>query len=476
MADRFRLISALLLLVLGLSACLPQPLLPNSPTPTPTALQPGPTLPPSPTAPAIQTPQVVTATPAAWLRPAQELRGQVVQFWHPWSGAAAEQARSLAAEFNTTNPWGITVEVQQPGSSAALGDALDAGAVADVVAASPSLLYRWQAAGMPIVNLNTYLPDAEWGLSAAQLDDFTPPFWQETATATGQWGIPAPRRARVLYYNQTWGAALGFPNPPRSPKEFRNIACASARSLRLDSDPQNDGFGGWVLDGDAHTLLAWLWAFDWQGMPGDENQPYQFEAQPAQTALEFWRTLLDENCAWTTHSITAQQAFANRQAILISGELGDLSLQTRLMTRTANPDAWVVLPFPTQQQSTLLLTYGESYALFASQPARQLAAWAFLRWMSEAPQQTRLAQAADWLPPSRSAWDALNATRSAQPAWAVLQGSPQTVRPVPSLPSWRIVQHVLEDAAWQLRQPYSGVPKIPALLQQLDAMSAEVRQ
>lgn len=474
MAHRLRLTISLFLLALLLSCqtgALPSAVPPSA---TPTALQPGPTLPSVTLAPtAIAT---VTPTPIATLPP-QELNGQTIEFWHPWPGAAAIQAQAMVEEFNASNPWGIRVQVRALGGNAALSDAaalaLATGTAPDLIASTPDQINAWQKAGIPLINLTPYLQDPTWGLSAAQQAEFYPTFWLENSNETGQWSVPALRTARVIYYNQTWANELGFPNPPRTPKEFRNIACASARSLRLDANPDNDGLGGWVLDSDALTLLGWLWAFDWQGIPATDNQTYTFQSSQAQAAFEFWRGLLDQNCAWVNRSVTPNQAFANRQAILFTGEAGDLSLQSRLMARANNQDAWVILPFPTQAQTSLLLTHGQSYALFASTPPRQLAAWAFTRWMLETSQHARLAQAADGLPLSRSAWDLLSTVRSTQTAWQPLMQSLEAARPAPALASWRTVRHLLEDAAWQLRQPYSSQEKIPAILQQLDAMSQE---
>ena len=89
---------------------------------------------------------------------------------------------------------------------------------------------------------------------------------------------------------------LGFTNPPATADEFRQQACAANAFFRKDADPQNDGYGGWIVDTDSANDLL-LDAGLRRGVL-DGNGSYGFQTDPNLAALEFLKTLYDDNCAW----------------------------------------------------------------------------------------------------------------------------------------------------------------------------------
>ena len=92
-----------------------------------------------------------------------------------------------------------------------------------------------------------------------------------------QLGLPAQRSARFIFYNQTWARELGFPDPPTNTEEFRQQACAANASFLNDSDPKNDGYGGWIVDTNWQTTYSWFLAFDGGVVDGDA---YTFRTDP----------------------------------------------------------------------------------------------------------------------------------------------------------------------------------------------------
>jgi len=111
------------------------------------------------------------------------------------------------------------------------------------------------------VDLNLYLNDPTWGLGKDTIADIPPIFFAQDNVDGNQLGLPAQRSARFLFYNETWAHELGFDTPPTTADEFRQQACAANASYRNDSDPQNDGYGGWIVDTHWQTTYSWLLAF-----------------------------------------------------------------------------------------------------------------------------------------------------------------------------------------------------------------------
>jgi hypothetical protein len=88
--------------------------------------------------------------------------------------------------------------------------------------------------------------------------------------------------------------------------------------------------------------------------------------------------------------------------------------------------------------------------------------------------QAMLSAASGYLPVSSSALNDLQDFRTAYPQWETALGWVPFAASPPITGSWTIVQNILEDAAWQILQPFTTLEGIPPLLEQLDAMIPEV--
>ena len=124
------------------------------------------------------------------------LRGINLHVWHAFAGRAAELFTNQAAEFNSSNKWGIIVTPSGYGDYTNLFDAmntaLDAGKAPDLVAALPEQTLAWQALGK-VVDLQPYLVDPQWGLGAGAIADIQAIFWAQDNVNGKQLGVPAER-------------------------------------------------------------------------------------------------------------------------------------------------------------------------------------------------------------------------------------------------------------------------------------------
>ncbi|MBU2610934.1 MAG: hypothetical protein KJ606_08330, partial [Chloroflexi bacterium] len=170
------------------------------------------------------------------------LRGIRIQVWHAFSGPAANVFTTQLAQFNTLNQWGIVVYQSAHGNYSTLFDSVDSALATsrqpDLVVALPEQSLTWEAKGA-VVDLNPYVFDPTWGLTANEIADIPAVFWMQDQVDGKRLGVPAQRSARFLFYNQTWARELGFTRPPATAKEFRTQACAANQSKRQDVDPGN---------------------------------------------------------------------------------------------------------------------------------------------------------------------------------------------------------------------------------------------
>jgi ABC-type glycerol-3-phosphate transport system substrate-binding protein len=405
----------------------------------------------------------------------QDLRGLQVTLWHPWSGSAASALSELIEEFNAQNEWGIQVNSLYKGN---FDDLFNQVITTTRPAGAPdlTLAYPYQAqaydASVRLVDLNLYLQDPHWGLSSTQLAGFYPVFLESSPSGTKRLGFPALRSAQVLFYNQGWARQLGFDRPPATPDEFRRQACAAQQANLRDSQSDNDHTGGWIISTDYPGLLGWMYAYGAQVYrPGDG---YQFDTPQVAQAFRFLRGLYDDGCAWLPEAQSPESDFAARRGLFATGSLDTTPAMAGAMDLAHNSDSWSTLPFPSPQGQPAIDVYGPDYVVLARQPAKALAAWLFIGWMSAAPNQARFAQASNSLPLSQDALREAQDLAGSYPAWLAALNLIPDAGAEPPLPSWSTVRWAVGDAGTQLFRYYFTIDQVPSLVKLLDQTAAEL--
>ena len=402
------------------------------------------------------------------------LRGLSLQVWHAFAGPAYDLFTNQAAQFNAENEWGILINTTGYGDYSslfeAMNTALDSGQGPDLVAALPEQTLAWDATGA-VVDLNPYLTDPQWALAADAIADFPTSFWAQDNVNGKQLGVPAQRSARFLFYNQTWAHELGFNGPPATADDFRRQACAANASFRTDADPQNDGYGGWIVDTHWQTTYSWLLAF---GGGVTAGSAYGFRTDPNLVALQFVKNLFDNHCAWLSTEPTPFDSFSRRSALFISADLAGLPLELESLSRLKSSDEWTVIPFP-GSQAGVVAAYGPSYSLLRSTPEKQLAAWLFARWLLSPESQSQWVEASGLFPLRDSVLGMIQPYRQASPQWDAAVGCLSLARGVPQLASWRKVRYVLQDGVTVLFQTDLPVDQLTSVLEEMDSMAQELK-
>jgi multiple sugar transport system substrate-binding protein len=470
----------LLLSALLLTACLPTPLQAFIPHVTETA---APTKEPGQTAVLTRTaaPQpttVATITPtlsSVQQIPSGALTGLQVQLWHPWTDTTQTYLDLLAAEFNAGNEWGIKVVPTSMGSSSELTRRMETPPYPDLVVSFPEQALAWEVKSLALVDLKNYIYDPNFGWKADDLLDFPKVFWELGQADGRQVGLPAESSLLFLLYNTTWAKELGFNNPPATPEDFRQQACAAAKANRYDKDTARHGTGGWLVDTGALSMVAWAAAFDGSLGP-DQKDQYRFSAPQVKNAFTFLNSLYNSGCAWTGRDTEPYDYFAGRYALFTTISLENLLEQTAAMNRLKSTDGWTMLPYPSVSGKTSVTAYGSIYYIIQSTPERQLAAWLFLRWISAPEQDIRLVRGSGVYPVRLSSLTRIDDYRREHPQWsAALSLLPKAVA-VPKQSSWRVARAIIQDAAWQIFQTETKPEQIQQILDQMDNLAAEVMQ
>jgi ABC-type glycerol-3-phosphate transport system substrate-binding protein len=406
----------------------------------------------------------------------QEVNGQTVSIWVPWLDERGDQLSFLVEDFNATNEYDIRLELTAWGGEMALADALTEGLsgateLPDLFVARPEQAFSFQRAGLDLVALDGYLASPDWGLAEQERSDRIDAVWQLGEGAELQLGLPAETNAHFLVYNLTWGLELGFNAPPRDHEDFLLQTCKAERVNLEDATRENDGTGGWLISNDSNSMLSWLSGF---GYPIPSQPPYRFNTAETKSTFDYLKSLLVKQCAWLGRQTTPYDYFAGRYALLYSGSLAEISAQREAMSRAGNTDQWVLIPYPSKSGTGMTLVDGTDYFITASTPARQMAAWLFLRWMHAPGQQQRWSLATGSWPGSHSVAAAFETEHSSDLVYSYVFQALEGIQPAPHAAEWNVIRYIFEDAAWQLFQPESRVNQIPVLLETLDATIDEI--
>lgn len=460
-------LSILLILAVLLAAC--QPLTTTTPGVATPRVTPRPLATLIPTA----TPPAPTQTPS-FPADVQRLQGLKLVVWHPWLDELQAALQKEADEFNRTNTWGIQVVLKGLGGPAALENALlntSDGDLPGLVIAAPESLAIWQQGGGSLFALSTLAEDPEWGLTADEKADFLPGLWPTFGPEEVYFSLPVLRNARFIIYNRSWADELGFSDPPATPDELSEQVCTAMRANLL-ADYTLRGTGGWLLDNDAYTLAGWLDGFGASFAPSGPDAPYSFSSPAGEQTFGYLYQLISDKCtvSVTTASPEPYAIFAGRRALAYAASLADLPMQAKVNKKLGSQDRWDVLPFPALEGSGVIPLYGLDFGLIGGSSEEELAGWLFIRWLLLARNQVSLALAGGMLPVTSSGLLDLRSRTLPTLQYRELLALADHFQPLPAPAAWRTARRALEDAAWQLYQPYTKAEDIPGILQQLDEM------
>lgn len=408
-----------------------------------------------------------------------QFQGTQIRFWYALPASADAMMQTLIDQFNTSNTWGISVTASAMGDLGQLSEQAEAAigkdTQPDLITIFPEQARAWKDGGQQLVDLQSYLNDAQFGFNQSEIADFPAVLLDQAQVGGRLSGFPAQRNAQVLFYNQTWARELGFEQPPATPEEFEKQACAAAKDNLASKDVDRYGTGGWIADDSPWTLLSWIRAFG-GNESGSDGSTITFNTAKTEVAFDFLKGMIDKGCAWVARNPTPYDYFLNRQALFYSGNLDDLSRQAYKMQAVLDKDEWILLAFPGADGKPVMITYGPDYSILQSTPEKETAAWLFVRWLSQADHQAALSEATGMLPPRLSALETLSTEHKMSSQWSTIAAGLAGSQAAPNQPLWRTARIVLQDAGRQLYRTETKAEQVPEILKMLDQTISEISE
>ena len=352
--------------------------------------------------------------------------GATITYWFQHSGSNGDAMQKLIAEFNATNAWKITVKGEYAGPYDQVYNKMIAAIAAqnppELVVAYQNQAATYEASGA-LVDMNVYVNDPKWGLGS-DLSDFFAGFINQDVN--GQFGgmrlgFPPNRSIEVMYYNQDMLKAAGISAPPKTWDEF------AEDSRRVTN--ASKGTYGYALDNlDASHVFSFVISRggDFQG-PGGRG--YTLNTPQMKAAMVYMRGLITSGYARKIpKKYDDQTDFGNGKAAFATGSTSGLSYYDKaVQSGTSGPFAWSIAPIPqlTATSSPAINLYGASVSIPKTTPQKQLAAWLFIKWLSEPKQQATWTRVSMYFPVRKAAEplikDILDANRQFAVAWNLLK-------------------------------------------------------
>ena len=457
----------LVVLTLGLAGCgaeeateAPPP--PPEPTDVPAPVEPTDVPPP----PVPEGPGGVTA---------EDLDGVEIEFWHVYDDEPGDALIALVDEFNATNEYGITVlQYDQGGHTDNVNNmnaAINTGDLPDIATGYINDFMTYDSAAGIIVDLMPYVNDPNFGMTAEEVADFYPGFWETDLAGGKRFGIPAQRSGGFLFWNKTWAEELGFTGPPTTPDEFRDQTCTASEANNTDDDPDNDGTGGWFLHTNASTISSWIWAFGGELEPTADG--YDFTTPEVEAAMTFLYNLYADECIWSPESRYPNAEFATRLGLFYTSSIAGVPYQISAFEDAANPDEWFPVPYPGVDGTPVINVYGPSFAVVAATPEEQLASWLFIKFWTTPENQQAWVEASTYYPTRASTVPLLAEFSADNPLWGDTLQYLAYGMVEPRLESWSAVRGAIEETIPLMFVEDFDPAMIPDLLVELDALADE---
>ena len=412
-----------------------------------------------------------------------DIRGVTFQWWHNHRGSREELLMEIVNDYNATNECGITLEALNQGGYNDIRDAVNASVAAGEVPASLVVGYQNDQAfyqlNETLVDLNTYLNDAHWGLTEEEQAAYYSSFFNQSihsAFGDQRLGFPPNRSIELLHYNKSYLTDLGYDAPPATPEEFQEMACAAAAA-------SESGVGGYVLRTDASAVAAWTFAFggDILNEAGDE---YVYNSQATVDALAFVKELATEGedgqiCAYFFDGFPNPEV-ASRNALFAQGSssgipfyVGDFAT---VGEETGTTDEYAVAAIPHTTADPVMNIYGGDVMIVQTTVEQQLAAWDFIKWFTSPEIQARWVAASNYFPTNSGTGEFLGEYAENNPVYVSALDLLSYGKFEPQLISYQGVRDAAEEAFNAVLQGADVQETLDELTETANELQAELME
>lgn len=298
-----------------------------------------------------------------------------LNYWHFLGGDIGKRHETLIKEFNKANP-DIEVESLYSGNAWTMRDKLLA-AVAGKQPPDVSMIDQFWAAQLASTGAISKMQTLIDGPDGIDKADVNKTAWM-TATVDGEiWTMPYAMSNIVLYYNKDMFKAVGL-DPNKPPTTWGELVDYAKKLTRdVNGDGKIDEWGlSFPIKADTGTVYYYI-AFLWQAggeLYNADCSKVVFNSPAGVEALQFWMDLVNKHgvlpLAPPTEGFTVGR---------IAMEMASSSTLETRQAKCKFPIGVAHMPAGKQKVTGV---GGNNLAIFKNTPAKEAAAWKFVKWMS----------------------------------------------------------------------------------------------
>ncbi|MCL5997296.1 MAG: extracellular solute-binding protein [Chloroflexi bacterium] len=337
-----------------------------------------------------------------------DLTGKNVEvlFWHRYSGSQVTKVLEIANDFNQKNPYGITVKLEQAGASyddvynkinASIQGGGDLPALS-IAYQNQAALYRSEGV---VIDLTPFIQSTKYGLSEEDLKDFFPYFLESDKNPQfpGEvLGWRSSRSMEVLYSNLDWLKELGATEPPKTLKEFEDLACKASNAAEEKY--------GWIWKNDASDFASLVFANGGSILKADASG-YDFNSPAAVEALTMMQRMFKNGCAVelpVSERFGEQNRFAAGKLLFVTASSSGLPFYASSVANAEQQFKWTISMHPqANADQPVVNLYGASWSVLKTTPEQELAAWLFMKYFTEKEQTAAWATTSNYMAVRQSA-------------------------------------------------------------------------
>lgn len=360
--------------------------------------------------------------------------GMVITFWA--MGAEGENVAQMLPGFKARYP-GIDVRLQ----------------ILPWTAAHEKLLTAFAGSATPdLCQLgNTWIPEMQvlgaienlgpWVARSAVIapGGYFPGIWETNVIDSILYGVPWYVDTRLLYYRKDIFAAAGYPRPPATWEEWKDVSRAIVR-MRPGSYAMLMPTNEW-----APQIILGLQAGS--GLLKERNTRGDFSGEAFTRAFEFYSGFFEERLApvGITQVTNIYQGITEGYfAGYITGPWNIGEFRRRIPP--AFQGLWMTAPMPGPDGSTpgVSLAGGSSLVMFRASRHKE-AAWKLIEYLSEPARQLEFYALTGDLPARRESW--ADTTMTGNVYVRAFFEQLMRVRPTPKIPEWEQIAMKVQEYA-----------------------------
>ncbi|HEY9076001.1 MAG TPA: extracellular solute-binding protein [Anaerolineaceae bacterium] len=396
-------------------------------------------------------------------------KGQTVVWWHNHTKPRDEFLNKIIDDFNKTNQYGVTVKAEYQGSytdiSKKMLPILNTPDVPALIVGYQNDFATYQLDG-GLIDMNPLVNSKKYGISAEDQKDFFPGFWAQDVNPSfgnARLGFPPNRSMEVLFYNMDWLKQMGYNEPPKTPEQFKEMACKAVKNPYAKATAKDPM--GYELSIDASRFASWTFAFGGDVFDAKNNK-YTYNSEAAVKAWTFIQDLFKSGCATVVSKAYQDQTdFGAGKLLFAVGSSSGLPFYATAVKDGAK-HAWSVGALPYTGKEPAMNVYGGSVAIPKSTPEKELAAWLFVKYYTSKDIQAGWAKVSQYFPVRASVADGLKDVFAADPAYKASWDMLKYSKFEPSAPGYGFVRdEVGKVMAKLVAEPY---PDVKTTLDALD--------